>query len=284
MADLSDVMNVLASMTAGALYPNGVSGSSAASVAGPIVSIYPGWPNPQQLDKDLPLGIVHVNVYPWKQDRNTTRYMEVWQETVEPAPTITATVAGTVITLGGVPGPQQNIAVLANGVAFVYQTVSEDTLASAATALAAVINAQIPGTSAAGASINLPATAVIAAARVGTFGTGGMAIRNQERIFQVGIWAGTQSLRDAVAKVIDPALSNPRFITLPDGFAARIIYHASLLNDSEQKMGIYRRDLLYSIDYATTLTEQEWQIVAVEQNINPYLLGPGDIPGVTTYE
>jgi hypothetical protein len=278
MADLSDVMNVLAQTVEAALYPGGVSGPTAPSVAGPIVPVYPGWPNPQQLDKDLPQGlkpgdsrtpIVHVNIYPWKADRNTTRYMETWQVQAAPAPTITAAINGVTVTLGGTPGPGQNIAILANGLAFVYQTVSGDTLLSAAAALAALINAVIPGTTSSGAQIILPATARIAAARVGGSGVAAKGIRNQERIFMAGIWAGSPALRDAVAKVVDPAISTPRFLTLPDGYAARIIYHGSALNDSEQKMGIYRRDLLYSVDYATTITEEEWEVVVVQQNITP---------------
>ena len=299
MADLGDVMNVLASMVSGALYPNGAPGSptgvgtlfdglpvgaSGTSIAGPLTSIYPGWPNPQQLDKDLKLGIVHVNVYPWKQDRNTTRYMEVWQITTPPAPSISASVAGNVVTLEGVPSPQQNIAVLVNRSAFTYQTVQSDTLSSVAASLAAIIGRAIPGATAIGANIFLPGTARIAAARVGTFGTGTKGIRNQERIFQVGIWAGAPSLRDAVAQVVDPAISSVRFLNLPDGFAARIIYHGSLLNDSEQKMGIYRRELLYSVDYATTVSEQEWQITVIQENVTPNIYGQGDTPVFTQYE
>lgn len=269
MSDLSDVMNVLAQTVAGALYPNGAPGKTTPSVAGPVASIYPGWPNPQQLDVDLPQGIVHVNIYPWKQDRNTTRYMETWQVSAAPAPTITAIINGVTVTLGGAAGPGQNIAVLANGLAFVYQTVQGDTLASAAAALAAIINAEIAGTTAVGAQIILPATADIKAARVGASGTIAKGIRNQERIFMTGIWAGSPAARDAVAKIVDPAISGPRFLVMPDGYAARIVYHGSLLNDSEQKMGIYRRDLLYSVDYATTIAEQAWEVVIAETGIRP---------------
>jgi hypothetical protein len=71
---------------------------------------------------------------------------------------------------------------------------------------------------------------------------------------------------------------------MPDSFAARIIYHGSLFNDSEQKMGIYRRDLLYSVDYATTITTQTWEVVVVELDITPNMGGAGNTPGVTVYE
>jgi hypothetical protein len=277
-------MNVLAQVVAGALYPSGAANKASVSVAGPVVSIYPGWPDAQQLDIDLPKGIVHVNTYPWKQDRNTTRYMKTWQDQVAPAPTITMVVNGVTVTLGGTVGVGQNLAVLANGLAWVYQTVQGDTLASAAAALAALINAGLAGTSANGAVITLPATARILAARVGASGTGAMDIRNQERIMMVGIWAGTPSLRDAVAKVIDPAISANSFLIMPDSFAARVIYHGSLLNDSEQKMGIYRRDLLYSVDYATTITEAEWQVETVNSNITGNADGMANAPETTVYE
>jgi len=277
-------MNVLAQTVAGALYPSGAASKASPSVAGPVVSIYPGWPDAQQLDIDLPKGIVHVNVYPWKQDRNTTRYMKTWQDQVLPAPTITMAVNGVTVTLGGTVGVGQNLAILANGLAWVYQTVQGDSLTSAAAALAALINQNLPGTSASGAVITLPATARILAARVGGSGTGAMDIRNQERIMMVGIWAGKPAARDAVAKVIDPAISANSFLVMPDSFAARIIYHGSLFNDSEQKMGIYRRDLLYSVDYATTITTQTWEVVVVELDITPNMGGAGNTPGVTVYE
>ncbi len=322
MADLSDVMNVLAATVAGALYPGGVSGPGEASVAGPVASIYPGWPNPRQLDNDLPAvnpttgtaqNIVHVNIYTWKEDRNTTRYMENWQEQSVEAPTITAAVEGVTITLGGVVGPGQNIAVIVNATegvfssrnrreAFVYQTVAGDTLASAAAALAALIAMEVPGTTASGAVITCSNTVLATAgsgaegppspvadafdivARVGGSGTGIKEIRRQERIFQVGIWAGNPGARDAVAKVVDPALSESRFLTMPDGFGARIIYHGSMINDSEQKMGIYRRELLYRIEYATTLTEKEWRIVVTQENIDPAIGGIAQGPVTTIYE
>jgi hypothetical protein len=290
-------MNVLAATVAGILYPQGAAGNATcagtllnglplggmqASITGQVVSIYPGWPSPQQLDKDLPKGIAHVNVYPWKQDRNTTRYMERWQAQRAPVPTITATINDNAITLGGVMGPGQNIAVIVNGAAFVYQTVATDTLGRAAAALAANINETITGTMSMGACIVLPPGTRIAAARVGAGGTAVKEVGRQERIFHIGIWSGSPQLRDSVAKAVQPQIRRKRFLVMPDGFGARIIYHGDLLNDSEQKQGIYRRDLLWSIDYATTITEEQTQVIAPRTNIGMELYG-AELPGAQMY-
>ena len=282
MADLSDVMNVLAQVITAALYPGGTPTPSQASIAGPIVTIQTGWPNPQQLDAELRQGIVHVNVYPWKQDRNTTRFVEQWKkQSIMPA-TIAATVNGNTVSLGGIVGPGQNIGVIVGNVgAYVYQTIAGDTLASIAAALATIILEgieatstfpavpAIPGTTSVGASIILPPGGPQIYVRVGGSGTGIKEIRRQERIMMAGVWAGGPDLRDAVATVIDPAISDLHWLMMPDGFKARIYYDGSLLNDSEQKMGIYRRDLLYHVEYATTVTEQEWQIVVTQTDIGP---------------
>jgi hypothetical protein len=48
-------------------------------------------------------------------------------------------------------------------------------------------------------------------------------------------------------------------------------------------MGIYRRELLYRIEYATTVTEEEWRIVAPRENVTPRI-GRGDGVEFTVYE
>lgn len=297
MADLSDVLQVLAATVAGILYPQGAAGNATgagicmsglpiggmqASITGQVVSIYPGWPNPQKLDKDLPNGIAHVNIYPWKQDRNTTRYMERWQVQAAPAATITTRIEDNVVVLEGVPGAGHNIVVFVNGGVFAYRTLPGDSLAKAAAALAEVINTTIPETIAIGPTIVLPMSARIAAARVGAKGTAIKEIGRQERIFQIGVWAASPQGRDNVAKAVQPQIRSRRFLVMPDGFGARIIYHADLINDSEQKMGIYRRDLLWSIEYATTITEEQWQITTPQTDIRPRLYG-AVLPGVSVY-
>ena len=44
------------------------------------------------------------------------------------------------------------------------------------------------------------------------------------------------------------------FISLPDGTAARLIFGGSTVFDQSQNATLYRRDLTYSVEYATTIT------------------------------
>lgn len=267
MADLTDVGNALVVLAAQTLYPNGTGQPSAAGFG---IRIYQGWPNPQQLDDDLKAGVAHVSVYPRPEERNTTRYSKDWKQQALNATTLTLTISGQQITVGGsVPAANkpQNVAVVANGQSFVYAATSADTLTSIATALSALIAAGIAGTSNAGPIITLPNSARISAARVGGTGTLIRELRRQERLFQISIWSETPDHRDAVVKPLDEALAATSFLSMIDQTAARLIYKSSPVNDGYQKDKLYRRDLFYTVEYATTQTTAATQIIADQLNI-----------------
>lgn len=269
MADLTDVGNALLALAAQTLYPNG---TGQPSVAGFDIRIYQGWPNPQQLDADLKTGIAHVSVYPRTEERKTTRYLKDWKQLVVNAPTLTLTINGQQVTVGGtVPAANnpQNVVVIANGQIFAYAATSADTLTSIATALTTLIAAGIAGTSNAGTVITLPDSARITAVRVGTNGTMIRELRRQERLFQIIVWADTPEHRDAVIQPVDVVLAATQFLTLADQTAARVIYKGSPVTDEFQKEKLYRRDLFYTVEYATTQTTTAVQIVTDQLNIAP---------------
>lgn len=254
MADLTDVANALVTLVSATLYPNGI---GQASVAGVGVRVYQGWPNPEQLDPDLraTTPICHVSVYPRPEEKNTTRYMPTWKQTSVNTPTLTLTIAGQAVTVGGTVPLASNphvVMVMGNGKPYVYAVLATDTLNSIAAALAALIAADIAGTAAAGAVITLPNSARLQAARVGVTGTAVREVRRQERSFQIGIWADTPAHRDSIAQAIDPVLAFTTFLALPDGTSGRLIYRSSMVSDQLQKDRLYRRDLFYSVEYATT--------------------------------
>lgn len=261
MADLTDVENALVSLIAATLYPNGTGQASAAG--GVPCMVYAGWPTPAQLDADMAVGKAHVSVFPRNEERNTPLFSQDWQPQTMNAATLTLTINGQQITVGGVVPPANNphnLSVLANGKPYVYAVQASDTLNSIAAALASRIAADIPGTGAAGAVVTLPGTGQIGAARVGVTGTAVREIRRQERHFQITVWADTPAHRDAVAQPVDLVLATTKFLTMPDGFAARLIYKNSPISDSLQKTRLFRRDLIYLVEYATTQTETETQI------------------------
>lgn len=267
MADLIDVQNALVGIAAGALYPNGTSQPSAAGAV--PCKVYAGWPTESQLDADLIAGTAHVTVYPSQVERNTTRFPEDWQQLSVNAPTLTLVVNGQQITLAGtIPGAGNPhiLSALVNGQPYVYAVQVTDTLATAAAALAALVAAGVPGTTSAAGVITVAAGGRIGAVQVGVTGASIREIRRQERNFQITVWADTPVHRDVVASVVDVALAYLRFITLADGTAGRLIYRNSVISDMLQKAKLYRRDLTYSVEYATTQTETDTQITQTQLN------------------
>lgn len=259
MADVTDVSNALVAMAAQAIYPNGTSGASAAGVP---VKAYAGWPVPNVLESDLKAGKAHVSVYPLPTERRTSRHIgRRWQVTAPGTPTITAAVTLNQVVLGGTVTTPQNLYLLVNGKGYAYAVQATDTLAGIATALVALLHGDFPAASSNGATLNIPgAYSVIA--RVGAVGTAMQELRRQEKQFQISIWAQTPAMRSAVAGVVDVALSVSSDIVFPDGSHGILLYSHSFESDQTQKSGLYRRDLIYTVDFATTQTAAAPQVIA----------------------
>jgi hypothetical protein len=269
MSDLTDVQDVLVSVMAGIAYPNGTANPS---VVGAPVRIYPGWPIPLELDADLAAGICHISVYPRPEESNSTRYSRDWQEASVQTPTLTLTVSGQTVTVGGtIPPPTNphNLVVFVNGTPFVYSALPSDTLSSIASALAS-----LAGASSSGAVITFAPSARLSV-RIGVTGTAMQEVRRQERLIQIGIWADSPAHRASIAKPIDLALAAQTFLTMPDSSAARLRYKSSPVTDVYEKSRIFRRDLMYEVEYGTFETETASQLTVVQQNIglvNPPLI------------
>lgn len=275
MADLEDVLGVLAGTCAGALYP---SGTAQPSVVGGGVRIYPGWPVASALDVDLKAGKVNVSLYPLAMERDTTRFMPAWIEGPITAPTVTLTLVNNQVTVGGaVPNPfaAHNLAVIIGGRAFQYSVQATDTLTSIAAGLANAIASAWPLTTSDGPVVTINGVFVAVntgelvvdadgnpvsvlgdvtpiTVRVGTIGTAVREIRRQMRLIQLTVWAPTPDLRAATAKALDALFAKTPFVTMPDGTAARVKYHDSPMTDMLSSARLYRRDLRYFVEYATT--------------------------------
>lgn len=259
MASLTDVMKQVAAQIAAIAYPNGTGQPSAAGIP---VRVYPGWPVPNVLETDLAAGWAHISVYPHGKDSKTTRYIgRGWEPLTEPVHTVVMTVAGTVVTLSGTVS-KQNLLINLNGTHYVYAMQVTDTLTTAATALASMI----PGASNVGPVITLTGAHSVFA-RVGGFGTAFKETKRQEQPVQIIIWANSPEARDAVASPIDSALSDANSMSFTDGSAGIIRSSGSLMTDQLQKADLYRLDLFYMIDYATTQTLQATEVIAPVINI-----------------
>ena len=252
MPTQSDVETTLIKLAAAALYPDGTSAPAAIPAT---IRLYRGWPNQTALDADLAAGLVNVTVFPVPgATQNTTRYMPDWfPDPVTPA--LTVFVTGTTVTFGGVASLGQLAGVLVDGVSYVHRTVAGDTPALVAATLAAAIHpSRIVLTS--GASLTIPSASTLVG-RTAADATSAQELRRQRQEFRLTAWCPTPDLRDAACEAIDVAYAATPFLTLPDGTAARLRFAATTTFDSRQDAALYRRDLLYTVEYPTTQVATE---------------------------
>ncbi len=264
MSDISDVLDVLTTQCASFVYPNG---TGQPSVCGSTVRVYPGWPTSSSLDQDLQLGNVNVSIFPSGPERNVTRYRPKQNVMSITAATLTLTAAGNVVTVGGaMPSPftAHNLALLVNKQPFIYSVQATDTLTSIATALATLLAAVFPGTTSSGPIITLPANVVPIVARVGTTGLVTTEWERQQQRMQITIWAPEPTPRNQVSSTIKQAFSQIAFVTMPDGFGARVKAAGGSFSDSLEKAKTYRRDLFYEVEYATTVSQTLATVVATQ--------------------
>lgn len=109
------------------------------------------------------------------------------------------------------------------------------------------------------------------AGNTGTAGTLIQEARRQTRQFMVSVWAARFDLRDPLADALDAGMSAVTRLAMPDGTIANVSYAGSRQNDDMQKAGIYRRDLMFAVNYATSRTSA----AAVIQKTTITLTGGG---------
>ncbi|WP_454751688.1 hypothetical protein [Cupriavidus necator] len=263
MAGLADVSNAIVALIAQIAYPNG---TSQPSITGQAIKVYPGWPVPAVLAADLKAGKAHISAFPSATEKIIDSAVSDWRELSPPATTLMLTLAGQAVTVGGTVSTPQNAALVADGKGYVYGVKAGDTLAAIATALAALVAVDQPATSV-GAVVTIPGAKAISP-RVGGAGTSIRELRSQSRVFMISVWANCFDARDPLADALDSALSGTFHLTLPDGMTAALRYQSSRQDDSGQKEGIYRRDLLYAVEYSTTETRTDTQIAVTETNVS----------------
>jgi hypothetical protein len=271
MADISDVIGAIVTLVAAAAYP---SGTGSPSVIGADVRVYEGWPLPQQLDTDLAAGKAHVSLWALPDDQVTSRYLNDGETTVSISTAkLQMTVSGQTITLAGtIPGADDphTLVLLVNGKPYAYAVLTTDSLATAMASLADLVAVDVPGASSSGAVITLPTTGRVGAARVAVTGTYSRVLRTQTRSVQITVWASSPALRSTLASAIDVALADTRFLVLSDQ-KARLIYRRTIVVDKGQKEQAYRRDLIYSVEYSTTVVKKTTTVAV--QTINTSVQG-----------
>ena len=249
MADQSDVEAALVGAVGAALYPEGI---AAPSIVGRVCRIYRGWPVPAALAADLASGHVNVSVFPEAAHQvATTRWPDDWAIPVVRTASLTTDVVDGVVTFGGAAAAGQLVGLLVDNLAVVHRTEAGDTPESVAAVLGAYVRTRRMA-SVSGATVAVPgATSVLA--RVVADQGAVRETRRQRQGFRISCWCADPATRDVAASRIDAALSSRRFIGLPDGMSGRMRFVSSAVLDQTQNAALYRRDLVYSVEYATTV-------------------------------
>ena len=250
MADQSDVETALVNAAMAALYPQGLSGPS---ICGAPVRLYRGWPESSALDADLAAGYVNITVFPEETgERNTTRYLPQWSNPAPVTPTLTVATTPDSATFAGSAGAGQIAGILADADTYVYPCQSGDAPANVAANLASQIMAnrlvQLSN-----ATITLPGVQRLIARTVATQGVFNQ-VRRQEQIFRLIGWCADPALRDAAMIALDSALAATYFLPFSDGSVGRLRFRQSITLDRQENASLYRRDLLYSVEYPTLQT------------------------------
>ena len=249
MADLSDVETALAASVVAAVYP---AGEAAASVTGAPVRVYRGWPVTGALDLDLAAGIINVSVFAVPGDtRNTTRWGATTQ-TTQAIPSLTVQVSGNAASFGGIAGLGQVAGLLVDNQPFVYRGHVGDTPALVAAVLAQDVRA-VRACWLSGVTVSVPgATRLVA--RVAADGIALTEWGRQEQGFRISVWCPNPTTRDVVCSAIGGALSATSFLLLADGTGGRVRYRSTTSIDDAQNAQLYRRDLVFGVEYATSVT------------------------------
>jgi len=249
VADQSDVEVALVGQIQSILYPTS---TTEVSAIGAICRVYRGWPLSASLNADLAAGIVNVSVLPIANSiKPLVSFNDGWLGGAV-APGMVATTFGNSVVFLGTAGIGQLAGLLVDGVPYVYSSVAGDTVLDVAAQLATMVAGNIAAISS-GDTVTVPgAISVVgrAAADVGQW----QEIRRQRQSFSIIFYCSTPQLRDAAVAWVDLGLAALRFVALADGSSGRVVFGDTVSQDQNQIASIYRRDLTYHVEYATTLS------------------------------
>jgi hypothetical protein len=234
-----------------------------------------GWPVPGSLDAALAAGKITISIFGQNgTEKNTSRFQPDWVTLTPPAHTLTAVVAGRTVTIGGTVVSPQNVAVIlgdnpAAAIAAIYPVQPSDTLTTIATGLAALLVAAGVTATSSGPVLTLPTTAIIST-KIGGYGTVVRELKRQERCFTITLWCSTPAQRDQASPIIDLALVRPENLLFADGTTGRLCYERTLVLDEKQTLAIYRRDIVYRVEYPTIESAAGTEILTNVLNVTSH--------------
>jgi hypothetical protein len=261
MADISDVTALLTQTTAGAVYP---SGTSSPSVAGVDVRVFEGWPVATQLDADIAAGKAQVSIFTQIGYSDPGQLLDRWDIATVPVHGMAATLSADQITiaLSGTPGVGEYVtAVVQNRKGYSFANPGGGTSATMAAGLAALIAVDWPSTVASGSNV-LVAGTLIRSALIGAVGAIMRRLHRQKSIVRISVWAPTPASRTALTLAIDTAVKQNLRVFMPDGTQALVVYDGTMVFDNRETVSVFRRDLLYMVQYDSTVTYPAYEVTS----------------------
>ncbi|MBR0693673.1 hypothetical protein [Bradyrhizobium lablabi] len=278
MADLSDVTAYLAQQAAAAVYPNG---TSQPSVAAMDCRIFEGWPLPDQLDRDMlgqtlagspsapasrPGGTVaNVSIYPLPG--TGVAVYQILDETyliTPPAISTTFTLVGNLITVSGALSSGEYLTLVIDDAVVCSQTGANVAAMLAALAAQAVAAGYAATSTATTLTIPFGHSLVV---RQGGKAVQGKVTHRQRHSIMVTVWAPTHAARSTLASAIDNLIKQSNKVAMPDTSQAIVVYSRTNISDELQAAAIYRRDLIYDVEYATVEQFPAYVITSVQVSI-----------------
>jgi hypothetical protein len=263
-----------------AVYPNGTGGGANSSVAGIDVRLYEGWPIPEQLDLDIQ-GLVkgnpptprpngpcaNVSIFPMA-GATAIPYQILDDTFVLTAPTygMSASISGTIATIIGEPNAGEFLTIVADS-KYIYSETGANT-AAILSALATAASVNYSGVSSTSTTITIPVVKSLTV-RIGGVGTLAKVTHRQKQAIMVTVWAPSHEVRTTLAAAIDVAIKSQIRVDMDDTTQAIILYSRTNQVDDNQNVSIYRRDLVYEVEYATLETFQGINITSVTNEISP---------------
>ncbi len=264
MADIGDVTALLASMANAACYPNGAASPTVTGGTSDIV-VNEGWPVPEYLDRDLAAGKTNVTVFPLRLSASIV--FQTLDEVYVVAPAVhglAATISGGMITVTGTPGASEYLTIVADG----RHSYSRGgaSVAAILASIAADAVADYPSVSVVGSTITFPTIRLVA--RIGAAATLARVTHRQRQAVMISVWAPTPQLRNTVAAAVDVALKARNRLTFPDTSQGLLVAAYNEQHDDHQRASIYRRDLVFTVDYATLEQFPGWEVTSVNPTID----------------
>jgi hypothetical protein len=209
-----------------------------------------GWPVDNQLVADLNANpsVTNITVFSQPGQRNTTRFLRqtMNQVTQVPEPTLIPDVVGNTVVFSGTGSASEIISVTYGNVAGAsIRLTNSDTPVTVAQKFATALS----NTSALNGVLTLPSPPGVA---VGMDVTMLREVHRQCAIWRVTIWASKPEYRDEFASLIDPNLQGlDRFFFADGSCSGPIVNAGTYVDDVVEKQKLWKRDLLYEVEYPT---------------------------------